>query len=143
MYFWAWTGSTSMGMARTLASIFSRARASGSPSCSSRAPLRSASYSRLRLSAICSRPEARGAELGQRDAVGLREPAGDPGVVGHLLLGHGYRAGALDGELVGEPVRPAYQRHAEHKSDDESAAPEDATDADQQGAERRQQDVGL
>ena len=32
MYFWACTGSTFMGMAFTLASIFSSARASGSPS---------------------------------------------------------------------------------------------------------------
>src|SRR5437870_2425933 len=58
---WAWAGLTSMGIFLAPASIFSRARARGSPVPRRSAPLRSASNSRERDSAICRSMAATGA----------------------------------------------------------------------------------
>ena len=62
----------SIGMRLAPTSSFSSARASGSPSSMSRAPVRSASNSRLRVSAICRRPAASGARMARASrAMGL------------------------------------------------------------------------
>ena len=58
-------GVTFMGVRAADASILARARASGSPSPMSRAPARSASYSRLRVTAIWMRPAAIGARINE------------------------------------------------------------------------------
>src|SRR5215212_10667979 len=64
-----------MGRCFTYASIFSSARASGSPSCSRCAPIASAWNSRLRDSAICIIPAAIGARMAMASAPNALPPS--------------------------------------------------------------------
>ena len=82
-------------------------------------------------------------ELRHRNAVGLCELTDDAVVVRHLLLGDGHGAGALDRQLVGEPVRPADEEQADDEADDRPALAEDGADPDEQGTEDGQQKVSL
>ena len=66
MYAWACAGATAIGRVAARSSILSSARAKGSPLPRSSAALRSASNSRLRLTAIWMSPAASGAIIETR-----------------------------------------------------------------------------
>src|SRR5581483_12005408 len=82
-------------------------------------------------------------ELRHGNAVLLGQLTDDAVVVRHLLLGDGDGSGALDGELVGEPVGPADEEQAQDEPDDGPTLAEDGADPDEESAEKGEEDVGL
>jgi hypothetical protein len=85
----------------------------------------------------------RAVELRHRHVETLRELPHDAVVLGHLLLAHRLGPRRLDGDGVGEPVRPHREDKAEQQPDHGTVAAEERPDDDHEPAEEGEQDVGL